>query len=91
MSSKPLRPEEIAAIVAVYYACGGDIHAHQSVPHIRNKFDKYFRPFAKRILEKVARRPERYIQRHRNKNLTYSITLNGIKLLEDMNIVHRRR
>jgi len=91
MSSRPLKPEEIAAITAVYYACKGDTHAHQPIPLIRNKFAKSLRPYAKEILEKAARRPEQYIQKRKNKDVTYSITLNGIKLLEDMNIIPRRR
>jgi len=90
MSSKPLKPEEIAAIIAVYYACHGDIHAHQPEELIRNKFTKTLRSYAKKILEETAKRPELFIQKHKNKNVTYSITLNGIKLLEDMNIIPRR-
>jgi len=91
MSAKPLKSEEIAAIAAVYYACGGSIKAHQPLQFIRNKFEKSFRPYAKEILEKVVRRPEQYVQKHKNREVTYSITLNGIKLLEDMNIIPRKR
>jgi len=91
MSSKPLKPEEIATILAVYDACAGSTHAHQPIERIRNKFAKGLRPYAKELLEKVTRRPEVYIQRQKNKNVTYSIALNGIILLEDMNIIPRRR
>ena len=91
MTERPLKPEEIAAIMAAYDACGGDIHAHQPVERIRRKFRKELRQYAKKCLEKAARHPERYIQKHTNKNVTYSITLAGIRLLEDMNIIPRKR
>ena len=91
MSARPLKPGEITAIVALYYACGGDIHAHQPIERIKAKFTKDVRQYAKRLLEKTARHPERYVQKHTNKNVTYSITLAGIRLLEDMNIIPRKR
>jgi len=91
MSAKPLKQAEIATVMAVYHACKGDIHAHQPVQLIRKKFVKDLRDAAKRLLEETARRPERYILKHKNKDTTYSITLNGIRVLEDMNLIPRMR
>jgi len=91
MSGRPLTEEEKAALVAVYDACGGDIHAHQPIQRIRGKFIKELRPHAKRIVEKLATRPERLIQKHTNREKTYSITLAGIQKLEDLGMISRRR
>jgi len=91
MTTKPLRQEEIAAILAIYYACNGSIRAHQPIERIKVKFVKALRPEAKKILEQTAKRPERYILKHKNKTETYAITLNGIKLLEDLGIIPRKR
>ncbi len=67
MASRTLKQEEVAAVLAVHYACGGDVLEHQPIEHIRSEFTRGPRPEAKRIVERTARHLEQYILKHKNK------------------------
>ena len=82
-----LKPEEIATIYAVYQACDGSTQAHPPIHRIRAKFIKELKENATKWVERVARKPERYIQKHTNGEKTYSITMNGIRLLKELNLI----
>ena len=91
VSEKLLSADEIAALLACYYACDGSTKAHQPLELIRKKFSPPFRDEAKRALEKLARRPERYILPHRGRTTSYSITIAGIRKLEELGLIPSRR
>jgi len=91
MHEGSLSEEEIAALLACYYACDGSTKAHQPLELIRKKFSQPFRDEAKRALEKLARRPERYIVPHRGRTTSYSITMAGIRKLEELGLIPSRR
>lgn len=80
-----LKPEEIATIFAVYEACNRSIHAHQPIQRIQVKMRRDLKKGIKKWVEKVARKPEQYIQKHKDK--TYSITKNGITILRNYSII----
>jgi len=52
---------------------------------------EHIKDAAKRALEKLARRPERYILPHRGRTTSYSITIAGIRKLEELGLIPSRR
>lgn len=82
-----LSEEEIAALYACWEASKGAINAILPDAFLRNKFADEYRQFYKKLLQKLARHPERYITRHGGKKNTYSITKTGIRLLRELGYI----
>ena len=79
---KPLKPEEIAGLMALYYACSRSIHAHVSIPRFRQKLSDLYKDEAKKILEKIRRRG--FVHVHKGREETYGINMAGVKKLKDL-------
>ena len=88
-SEKPLTKGEIAVLVALWEACNGSIHAHVPEQAVISRFKPHFRGLARKTLRKLARRPERYVLRHKNRETSYSITMMGIRKLRELGIITR--
>ena len=81
-----MRPEEIAGLIALYYACNGSVHAHVPIERIRRKFSAPYRDEAKRIVEKLSRHPEGFVHIHKGRTISYGITMAGVKKLRDLQL-----
>jgi len=88
MSEKPLTQEQIAVLLALYEATKGSIHAHVPKRAVQAHFRKDLRGFAGEALDELIRHPSRYAIKHPTKGeMTYSITLEGIKKLKEMKLI----
>lgn len=87
MSEKPLKDEEIAGLMAVFYSCNGSPSVHVPLEYIRKKLRPPYRDEAKRVVEKLASRPERFVLSHKGRTTSYSITIAGIEALKKLKLI----
>ena len=85
--SKALTQDEVALLVALYEETDGGLSGRCSEGRIIRHFPKHFRGFAKKTLKKLARHPEGYITRKPGRETTYSLTINGINKLKELEII----
>ena len=81
-----LGPEHIAGLIAIYAAGNGSIKARVPEPAIRKKLHKPYRELCSEILKDLKKHPDGLVYVRRGKSLSYGITMNGIKFLQQKGI-----
>ena len=85
MPQRPLKPEEIAGLLALYYACGGSTKAHVPIEFFRRRLREPYRREARRIIKKLRRRG--FVHVHPGRTESYGITKEGIRVLKEMKLI----
>jgi len=89
MPSRPLGPEHIAGLVAIYDACGRSIYGHVPIEAIRHNLKDPFREMCKEIIKDLKKHPDGLISIKKGRNQSYGITMAGINALKQEGIVLR--
>jgi len=85
MSERPLKPEEVAGLIALYDACGGSTKAHVPIEFFRRRLRDPYRGEAKRIMRRLRRRG--FVHVHRGRTESYGVTMMGIDRLREMGLI----
>ena len=83
MTLPELPAEIIAGLLALYDACGGSIGGRVQKRHWKRNFSSDYSGQADKIIKKCSNNPEGYVRRKPGRNMTYRISMVGIKALKN--------
>jgi len=81
MSQPELPDEIIAGLLALYDACDCSTHARVQKTFWRRNFSSEYEKQANTIIKKCCSNPEGLVRRIPGRNMTYGITMAGVRAL----------
>jgi len=82
MSGSELPAEIIAGLLALYDACDKSTHARVQKRNWKRNFSAEYSKESNKIIKKCYTNPEGFVRRIPGRNMTYGITMAGVRVLK---------